>query len=540
MRNITRRLSLLAAAALSTTTCAFPTDVGGNAYVSIFSPSTVLLRGGELELQAHVWLRTAPDDSVELKNVALRWSSADVHLATVGTDGSGVGRVTGVNAGQVEIRAVAGGYEKAAPGVYALRVANPLEIDSIAPDTVRYGQRLTLYGVGVRDLFFAGLGPGTLTADSLSVAGDPKGLGQVSFWVPFPSRTGSVFAAGSGQLVSAPKETVVLPYDIYEPNEAAPAVIDLDGPRPIPAVPTLRLLNPALAFEDLRNGTPFGADWYRFRTTATSTPFTFVFVAPALGGAHIATFGGADSSWAFGSGNNKCKGYDFKVEMAPSDSLILALKRLPADTVDFIAAYVQQGRYFLAVGEGYATADPRIPADRYEEDDLCQFADDNFADPTRQIDVGTPFAENLTIDNAHDVDWIRFRVSGVIAKTVSIRATSRPFGAVDRSDIDLYLLTVPAGTTTALNLLASDVSHGSASGITQLLNPGDYYLVVADSAGIPTRYSLCIEAAATCTPPPPPPTSSIAAAPAAVPSAQMARLFAGAAYAEPAPRPRRR
>jgi hypothetical protein len=122
---------------------------------------------------------------------------------------------------------------------------------------------------------------------------------------------------------------------------------------------------------------------------------------------------------------------------------------------------------------------------------------------------------------------------------VSIRATSRPFGAVDRSDIDLYLLSVPTGTT-GLNLIASDLAHGSSSAMTELLNPGDYYLVVADSAGIPTRYSICIEAAFDCTPPVPPPTASLAPAGATVPTAQMARLFAGAAYAERAPRPRRR
>jgi hypothetical protein len=500
MRLAFRRLAL-AAAVLASITCAFPTDVGSNAYVTIVSPGPVLLRGGDLTLEARVWLRLSGGDSVELKNVALQWSSGDTHLATVTSAGSSTGRVTGVNSGHVEIRAVAGGYDASAAGVYSLRVANPLEIDSITPDTVRYGERVTMYGVGVGELFFAGLGPGFLSADSLSVAGNPRGLGQLSFWVPYPSRTGNIFAAGSGQLIAAPDSTVVLPYDLYEPNEAAPAAIDLDGPRPIPSVSVIRFFNPALAFEDLRNGTPVGADWYRFKSATTAAPFSFILIAPALGGAHIATLGGADGSWTVGSGVSKCKGYDFRVETAPSDSLIVALRRLPSDTVDLFAAYVQQGRYFLAVTEGYVTTDPRIQPDRFEEDDLCGFADENFADPTKAIDLTSPFSDNLTIDNPHDVDWLRFRVPGVVPQVVSVRSAAHPLQTIDRTDIDLYLLTVPDGSH-GLDPVARDVAHGSTGAITQLLDPGDYYLVVADSAGIATPYSLCIAAAASCTPPP--------------------------------------
>ena len=202
-------------------------------FVEVASPVPVLLRGSTAELTATVWIRRGAGDSVEVRNAELVWTTSDQQLATVtAIGGSGV-RVTGVNPGIVEIGALAPGYEGAAPGRFQLRVANPLEIDSISPDTVRYGELLTAYGVGVGSLFFAGLGNGTLGIDSLAVAGDPSGLGAQSFWVAYPASSGPLVAAGSGQLVAAPEPTVVLPWDIYEPNQIAPATIALDGPPPI-------------------------------------------------------------------------------------------------------------------------------------------------------------------------------------------------------------------------------------------------------------------------------------------------------------------
>ena len=114
------------------------------------------------------------------------WSSADPLIATVESGTQGRGRVTGVNSGYVEIRAAVPSYENAAPAILSLRIANPLEIDSISPDTVRYGDRVTIYGIGVGELFFVGLGSGFLISDSLSIAGDKSGLGRQSFWVPWP------------------------------------------------------------------------------------------------------------------------------------------------------------------------------------------------------------------------------------------------------------------------------------------------------------------------------------------------------------------
>ncbi|HEX2718367.1 MAG TPA: Ig-like domain-containing protein, partial [Gemmatimonadaceae bacterium] len=89
--------------------CSFPTDVSTGTFVAISAPSQVLIRGQETKLVARVWRRGGAGDSTEIRNVDLAWFSADTRLATVSAEAGGVGRVTGVNPGVVELRAVAGG-----------------------------------------------------------------------------------------------------------------------------------------------------------------------------------------------------------------------------------------------------------------------------------------------------------------------------------------------------------------------------------------------------------------------------------------------
>ncbi len=510
---------LVATALLVAAGCDYPTDQSLGMHVSVAAPGPVLIRGAVAELEARVWIRGDAGDSIQVHNAQLIWSTSDPSLATVATGGTGLGRVTGVNPGMVEIRAVAPGYESAEPGIFQLRVANPLEIDSISPDTVRYGQLLLAYGVGVGQVFFAGLGNATLNIDSLAVSGDPAGLGIRAFWVAYPASSGFLLGAGAGQLVASPDSTVVLPFDIYEPNQNAPAVIPLDGTPPYADVPVVRFFNPALAFEDLR-GAPFGYDWYRWTTADPSQPYTFIFVGPSLKGTHgsyltdDASTVTADS-WRLGPGQYDCKGYEFRPPVAPTDSLYVALGRLPAGSVDLISAYTQQGRYALGVLRAYEPAHRLIPPDRFEENDLCGFADENFADPARQIDLATPFAENLTIDTPHGIDWLRFRVPGAVAQFVTVRTAAYTFGKADRTDIDAYVLHVPDGTN-GLDIVGGNTDPGSAASATMLLAPGDYYLAVVDSAGVPAHYAVCLATGSTCTLPPAPAPPSASMSPPSV------------------------
>lgn len=512
-----RSLRLFATVALAAA-CDHPTDRSSGIYVEVAAEAPVLLRGSVAELSASVWIRRGEDDSVQVRNAQLVWTTSDPQLATVAALDGASARVTGVNPGIVLIRALAPGFEDAEPGLFELRVANPLEIDSITPDTVRYGELLTAHGVGVGSLFFAGLGNGTLGIDSLAAAGDPTGLGAQSFWVAYPASSGVLVAAGSGQLVASPEPTVVLPWDLHEPNQLAPTVIPLDGAPPYPPVPAVRFYNPALAYEDLR-GAAFGYDWYRWTTSETATAYTFYLVAPALRGTHgsymtdDAGGAGGSTAWRLGPGMYDCKGFEFRPPVAPSDSLVIALGRLPAGSVDLVSAYLQQGRYGMIVVQGYGSS-PGVSADRFEENDLCTFADENFADPALRIELTAPFVDELTIDTPQEIDWLRFRVPGATPQPVAVRSASRPLGARDDSDIDLYVLSVPTATR-GLDVVGGSIATGSDALATMTLDPGDYYLAVVDSAGVPTPYALCIALGADCALPAADAAASAAAAPAA-------------------------
>src|SRR5205823_4117775 len=105
----------------------------------------------------------------------------------------------------------------------------------------------------------------------------------------------------------------VIRRDLYEPNDIAPTLIDLETSKPFPGtvLDALLFLNPALAFEPLPRDVSQGADWYRLRQTKTRdvtivlssvVPGTFqTFLTDQLGfqasdtSYHI----GADS-WTFG------------------------------------------------------------------------------------------------------------------------------------------------------------------------------------------------------------------------------------------------
>jgi len=486
--------------------CSDTTGSVNQAYVTITAASPVVLRGDQLELTAKLWTRTSPGDSVEVRNAELVWSSDDPTLAALAAKDNNTTIATGVNSGVVQIRAVATGFQGSTPAAFALRVSNPLEIDSIRPAVVRYGEKVTMYGVGVNSLFLAALQGATLLPDTFTAAAGAGGLGQLSFWVPPPARSGQAVVLSPGQIIVAPESTVVVPRDLYEPNENAPSPIDLTA-GPFPTLPAVRFYNPALAFEERVRTDSLGIDWYRFNGAAAGEDLTFIFMAPTFKNAHLtflaSTVTNADSvatpGWTIGSGLYYCKDHAFKVEEQPADSLIVALKNVPGGSVDLVSLNFVSGRYGMAVVNGYLTSDPKIGADRWEENDNCEFADRNFALPATHVDLAAPFSDSLTIDNPHDVDWIRFHVPGVGPQPVSFRtAPPAALNAASAGDIDLYVLGIPvAGSPLVTH--GSSRGDGSNESLALLLDPGDYYMVVTDFAGTPTRYSLCAAVGPTCT-----------------------------------------
>ena len=489
--------------------CSDTTEAVDQTFVTISSTSPVVFRGDQLELTATVWIRTAPGDSVAVPNAELMWTTDDPTLATLTSKDNRTAVATGVNSGIVDIHAVATGFQGAAQAVFPLRVSNPLEIDSMRPATVRYGEKITMYGVGVNTLFFAALQGATLLPDTFSVAAGAGGVGELSFWLPPPATSGHAIVLSPGQIVVAADSTTVLRRDLYEPNEAAPSLIDISA-TPFPTIPAVRFYNPALAFEDRVRADSLGVDWYRLTGASAGSDLTFIFQAPTFSNAHV-TFlaspvNSADSvsqpGWTIGSGLYACKDHAFKVEEQPADSLIIALKNVPAGNMDLISLFVVTGRYGMAVVQGYLTSDPSIGADRLEENDNCEFADRNFADPATRVDLTTAFSDTLTIDNPHDVDWIRFQVPGLVSRAVTFQTAPRGAVAAERpGDVDLYVLGVPVAGS-PLDVRGSSRAEGSTEAMTLILDPGDYYMVVTDFAGAPTRYSLCAAVGTSCSLPP--------------------------------------
>src|SRR5256712_531625 len=158
----------------------------------------------------------------------------------------------------------------AAPATLDIRVSAPLAIDSIRPDTVRYGEIATVYGVGLLDTIgvLLSIGDATLIPVPFTDTLKANGSSQISFWVPPPAHTAplSYIAFGAGVFGATPDTVAVIRRDIYEPNEIAPALIDLEA-RPFPGTglaPPL-FLTPALPFEPLPPDVCQGGTWYPLR-----------------------------------------------------------------------------------------------------------------------------------------------------------------------------------------------------------------------------------------------------------------------------------
>src|SRR5690348_17109951 len=146
MRRTTLAHLLPVCAAAVAAACAFPTDNSPKVLVLIEAPHTFLLRGDEMSVHARA-VRIVGTDTIDVPNVDFAWASGSSTLATVSKDCCGYATITGVNSGIVDIVASSVNFNQATAGDLSLRVANPLEIDSVRPDSVRWGQVMTVYGV---------------------------------------------------------------------------------------------------------------------------------------------------------------------------------------------------------------------------------------------------------------------------------------------------------------------------------------------------------------------------------------------------------
>ena len=144
------------------------------------------------------------------------------------------------------------------------------------------------------------------------------------------------------------------------------------------------------------------------------------------------------------------------------------------------------GRYFCPPCGSAFDADAKLPADAHEDDNSCNAAD---LHPTLQ----SPFRDTLTIENPHDVDWIRFHYTAAGLSNALFRMHAFPGTHPDSlKDLDLYVIKVPAAGDTVLQVMLADTAAGSDVNRTVSLATGDYYLAIVDFAGTTTTYETCV------------------------------------------------
>jgi len=233
------------------------------------------------------------------------------------------------------------------------------------------------------------------------------------------------------------------------------------------------------------------------------TAFQYIADSLTFVGTNYQIGDGAGFGWlnAPGLGLYACDGQSFSsARETRTPTTFVALRTLPGKAVHLFSNYGKDGPYAIVVVNGYLTQDRRIGPDRFEENDnWCRYADQNFNRSTDStvngihIVVGLfrPWRDStLTIDNAHDIDWYRFRVLPPVVPADSmttIHTRSLPFSGLDFSDIDLYV-----HRASDFAQLGSATNIGSNEVVSLNLPAGDYYVGVVDAASTPTRYSMCI------------------------------------------------
>lgn len=519
------RFAAVTLLALAAGSCAAPDDVSDQYRVDLQLGSNLVYRGEGTYARA-ILLHIVGTDTTEVPNAVFTWEpNGPVEIQSYP---DGYANIDGIARGTAYVYVFAAAYGGDDGDEEQVRVADQVELDTVTPDTVAWGGRLTLYGVRVgnpNDVSVK-LNGVTLIPDTLSLTGEPDQVQTMSYFVPGGAGSGILQLTGFGLLATDSTPITVLGHELYEPNGTAPTVLGLDTLQPYPARddpptpghPEIRFFDPALLYEAPAPGDST-VDWYRFTsTTESGGPWTFVFRSPAipLRGAFgvpatlqsgVPVFGAG--AYGFDFDNHKllsrCRGTRFEFPERsgfPSDSIVLSVQSLPPGGMDFVELTKDAGAYTLGVYAGFrAPPNPvstnAITPDRFEDNDFCEQADANFLVGGLAIDLGlAAFSDTLTIDTPNEIDWIRFHV----ASPGNLAIRTAPRSGFPDAALSLYLYKQsdlsPVDSTTG--------GAGSDETLTRGISAGDYYLVVVNTDGTPTRYGLCIAEGASCTEPPEP------------------------------------
>ena len=509
--------ALLAAAAGS---CDAPVDRSPE-YTIRFDQQYSLIYRGDEDYFSVTLLHVVGADTAIVPNAVFSWAGGGGNLR-IEPHPAGYAYLIGVRSGTDCFSVEAPAYGADTRRYACLRVADQVELDTVFQDSVAPAGRITLRGVRVGDPndISVRLNGVTLIPDTLSRIGSVDSVQQMSYFIPGNATKGVLQLIGFGLIAQDSDTVVVRPQELYEPNDHAPAVVDLDTALPYPPSspdsgyaghPEIRFFNPALLYE-LPSTDSVSTDWFRFSsTTGRAQPWTFVFRSPAIprrgafgspapitGNVPVFDAGAYGFDYLTHSLLSRCQGKDVEFPVSGAvDSIVLSLQTLPASGVDFLEYTTNAGSYTLGAYTGFRT--PVNPAgggaitpDKYEDNDFCEQADANFTVDTLKIDLGVADKrDTLTIDTPFEVDWFRFHV----ASSGNVTMRTAPRSGFPDAALDLYLL-----KQSDLSVVNSATGNpGADETVSGSLSAGDYYLVVVNTDGQPTRYGLCIASGGSCT-----------------------------------------
>jgi hypothetical protein len=479
MNKASRPLVAAALVASAFGACLYPNEVGEQLVVQL-DDVPELMEGDSLTLSAQL-----TNAGSAVPNAEIAFSVADPTIVAV----SASGRVVALDSGATVVTATAVGYAGAAPAQQSILVHSLVEVDSIAPANVRFGDTLTLFGAGLDPASLSSVQLGGFSMRTKSFVpldpARPERFGRLSFWVEPPAGAQSTVQVTStrGSRV-LPNTVTVQQRDIFEPNDTAPRRL------------TLPMSNPGMALEIPERGSTLLYDWYKFRLTqpgdvsirvrspyvATGVAFQVLLTDSLYWTTNNGFFLG-NGAWTVGAGfagSTACNGTyvnwgSSNVPFQAAADAEFALSSLPAGTYHIWIPYSQVSTFAMPYELDVATTyRSLLPADASEENDYCEAA--------------APLADalsgggELTIDNPLDQDWFSLTVpSG--GRVVALQLNA----AVDTADIDMYFVD-PSSSYAVAGF--PGIVTGPEELAVATLPAGDFYFITADYPGVPSEYTL--------------------------------------------------
>jgi len=460
--------------------CLLPSDRSGDLRL-VFDPIPAMYAGDTVQIN----VRTAdPSAAGAVLPEDIQFESSDPVTLEVAPSGRAVAHFGGIVTVTARVR-----FADAAPSRLEVTIVNLVRVDSIVPGTVRFGDTLRVYGVGLNPAMAAtmvgGL-PAPVVGYQRTIATSAGGPGVLTILAPAAAPVSYITATRlTGGSVSGPFPVTVLQQDWLEPNDATPLSLGT-----VSSVLEWR----ALALEGSPFGTPAARDWYTFVNPAQqSVTVTLRPAPPALvdelsvlvTDTLDADAGVPPQGWAVEVGTNYCRGAVVRGFRRTLDSQIVGLYSLAPGTYHVLVAtrapLPAPRQYDLRIEPGYHSV---LPPDGEEIGYRCVDPGDGerYSDPHE----GLPPA-GRTIANPGAVDWFRMQ----------------PYNNYGSTPVLLTLSALDGALGTALEIVTEDgtpVAGGvsaSGTGPTELLfcpDPTTNYLIaVADVLGVASRYHLHYE-----------------------------------------------